>query len=97
MSKNNVHPDYYKTDGRDRQDDAAAARQARAIAAKASSQRRPDRMSKGPYFQRPERAAAAAGRPAKPARKKGSSRAVTAKKAVTRKAAVPRRPAARKK
>jgi len=32
MSKNNVHPDHYKTAGRDRQDDAAAARQARSIA-----------------------------------------------------------------
>ena len=46
MSKNNVHPDYYKTAGRDRQDDAAAARQARSVAAKASSRERPDRMPK---------------------------------------------------
>jgi hypothetical protein len=52
--KSNVHPDYYKTAGRDRQDDAAAARQARSVAAKASSRERPDRMSKGPYFQRAE-------------------------------------------
>jgi hypothetical protein len=58
MSKNNVHPDHYKTAGRDRQDDAAAARQARAVAAKTSSQQRPDRMAKGPYFQRPEPAPA---------------------------------------
>jgi hypothetical protein len=46
MSKNNVHPDHYKVAGRDRQDDAAAARQARAMAAKTSSQQRPDRMPK---------------------------------------------------
>ena len=45
MSKNNVHPDHYKTAGRDRQDDAAAARQARAIP-KSSSRERPDRMPK---------------------------------------------------
>ncbi len=54
MSKNNVHPDHYKVGGRDRQDDAAAPRQARAMAAKASSGEHPDRMSKGLYFQRPE-------------------------------------------
>jgi hypothetical protein len=54
MSKSNVHPNRYKTAGRDRQDDAAAARQARSIAAKPSSRERPDRMSKGPYFQHPE-------------------------------------------
>jgi hypothetical protein len=54
--KSNVHPDYYKTAGRDRQDDAAAARLVRAIAAKVSSRERPDRVSMGPYFQRLERA-----------------------------------------
>ena len=54
MSKSNVHPNRYKTAGRDRQDDAAAARQARSIAAKPSSRERPDRMSKEPYFRSPE-------------------------------------------
>jgi hypothetical protein len=98
MSKNNVHPDHYKVAGRDRQDDAAAARFVRAIAAKNSSRERPDRMTKGPYFQRPEPAApASAGRPAKPARKKSSSRAVTARKSGARKAPASSRPAAAKK
>jgi hypothetical protein len=97
MSKNNVHPDHYKVDGRDRQDDAAAARFARAVAAKAASRERPDRMTKGPYFQRPEPAApASAGRTAKPARKKSFSGAVTAKKSGARKASAPRRAASPK-
>ena len=96
MSKNNVHPDHYKVGGRDRQDDAAAARFARAVAAKASSQQRPDRMTKGPYFQRPEKALAVATTPATPARKKVSSGAGTAKKADARKRSAPKRPAARK-
>ena len=101
MSKNNVHPDHYKVGGRDRQDDAAAARFVRAIAAKASSQQRPDRMTKGPYFQRaepaPPAAAKPAARPAKPAaKKKSSSRAVSAKKPSDRKASAPRRTATRK-
>jgi hypothetical protein len=95
MSKNNVHPDHYKVAGRDRQDDAAAARFVRAIAAKTSSQQGPDRMTKGPYFQRPEPASAA--RPAKPARKKTSSRSVAAEKSGARKAPVASRPAATKK
>jgi hypothetical protein len=103
MSKNNVYPDHYKVGGRDRQDDAAAARFVRAIAAKTSSRERPDRMAKGPYFQRPEPSKpkptppAAAGRPGKPAQKKSSSRAVTAKKSAARKASAPRRPAATRK
>ena len=97
MSKNNVHPDHYKVGGRDRQDDAAAARFARAVAAKASSRERPDRMTKGPYFQRTEPPSpASAGSPAKPAQKKSSPRAGTAKRAVARKASAPKRPAARK-
>jgi hypothetical protein len=96
MSKSNVHPDHYKVGGRDRQDDAAAARFVRANAAKSISQQRPDRMTKGPYFQRREAAPAArvpAGRPAKPAQKKSSPRAGTAKKAGARKAAAPKTPA----
>jgi hypothetical protein len=97
MSKNNVHPDHYKVAGRDRQDDAAAARQARSVAANVSSQQRPDRMTKGPYFQRPEPAKPAPpGRPAKPARKKTSSRSVAAKKSGARKAPVASRPATKK-
>lgn len=97
MSKNNVHPDHYKVAGRDRQDDAAAARFARSVAAKTSSRERPDRMTKGPYFQQPTPAPpASAGRPAKPARKKSPSRAVAAKKSGARKATVPSRPAPRK-
>ena len=96
MSKNNVHPDYYKTAGRDRQDDAAAARQARSVVAKASSRERPDRMTKGPYFQRPEPAPA---RPGERAQKEISSRTRKAKKAGTRKAPLPSRltPTRRKK
>jgi hypothetical protein len=97
MSKNNVHPDHYKVGGRDRQDDAAAARFARSVAAKAASQQRPDRMRKGPYFQRAEPAApaVAAGLPATPAPKKSSPRAGAAKKSAARKASPPRKTAAR--
>ena len=51
--KSNVHPDYYKTAGRDRPDDAARARLNRAIGAKATSQQHPDRMGKL-YFERAE-------------------------------------------
>ena len=99
MSKNNVHPDHYKVGGRDRQDDAAAARFARSVAVKAASQQRPDRMRKGPYFQRPEPAApaVAAGLPAKPAPKKSAARPRTGKKAAARKAATSRRPASGRK
>jgi hypothetical protein len=98
MSKNNVHPDHYKVAGRDRQDDAAAARFVRAIAAKTSSRERPDRMTKGPYFQHPAPAApASAGRPARPARKKTSSLSVTAKKSGARKALASSRPTATRK
>ena len=52
--KSNVHPDHYKTAGRDRPDDAAAARLNRAIVAKMATRERPDRMTKGLYFERPE-------------------------------------------
>jgi hypothetical protein len=98
MSKNNVHPDYYKTAGRDRQDDAAAARQARSVAAKASSRERPDRMTKGPYFQHREPAPpASAGRPGERAQKESSSRTRTAKKPGTQKASPPSRLAATRK
>lgn len=85
--KSNVHPDYYKTAGRDRQDDAAAARQARAIAAKPSSQERPDRMGKGFYFERPEPPTTASAAPTAEGRsqKRTSSRAGAAKKSGTRK------------
>jgi hypothetical protein len=97
MSKNNVHPDHYKVGGRDRQDDAAAARFAQSVAAKGSSRERPARMTKGPYFQRPESAAPApAGPAAKSAQKNSSPRAGTAKKAVARKASPPRKTATRK-
>jgi len=94
MSKNNVHPDHYKVGGRDRQDDAAAARFVRAIAAKTSSRERPDRMAKGPYFQRPELAKPAPpGQPAERAQKKAG----TAKKSGARKmSASSRSPAKRK-
>jgi hypothetical protein len=98
MSKNNVHPDHYKVAGRDRQDDAAAARFVRSITAKTSSQQRPDRMTKGPYFQRPEPAPpASAGRPPDRAQKKSASPAGTAKKLGTRKVSPPSRSAATRK
>jgi hypothetical protein len=74
MSKNNVHPDHYKTAGRDRQDDAAAARQARSIAIRPSSQQRPDRMSKGPYFRSPEPATEARQSPPKAPAARGRKR-----------------------
>lgn len=69
--KSNVHPDHYKTDGRDRPDDAAAARLNRAIVAKMASRELPDRTAKKLYFERaePERPATAGakeGRAAKP-------------------------------
>jgi hypothetical protein len=74
VSKINVHPDHYKVGGRDRQDDAAAPRLARAKAAKATSQKRPDRMAKKPWFQRREATPPAAGRPpAKAAAKKSGA------------------------
>lgn len=111
--KSNVHPDYYKTAGRDRPDDAASARFARAISAKAASQPRPDRMTKGLYFERPEPAGpASAGRPADPAqketkksdmRKASAGRSAdpaqkeTSKKSGTRKASAPRRTATTRK
>jgi hypothetical protein len=69
VSKINVHPDHYKVGGRDRQDDAAAARLARAKAAKATSQKRPDRMAKKPWFPRTEAKPAAVASP-KPEAKK---------------------------
>jgi hypothetical protein len=86
MSKNNVHPDHYKVAGRDRQDDAAAARFVRAIAAKTSSRERPDRMTKGPYFQHPEPAAA-------PERKSGGAAGARSKSEKS-KASTTKRPAA---
>jgi hypothetical protein len=102
--KSNVHPDHYKTAGRDRPDDAARARLNRAIAAKAASQQHPDRMAKGFYFERPEagegpeRAGVAVPRAAKktPARKASAAR----RPAALRKAASSKRgakPVARKK
>jgi hypothetical protein len=85
--KSNVHPDHYKTAGRDRPDDAARARLNRAIAAKASSQQRPDRMSKGFYFERPEPAQPEAPEaPAAPAAKRTPARKGPAKKTGARKA-----------
>jgi hypothetical protein len=74
VSKINVHPDHYKVGGRDRQDDAAAARLARAKAAKATSQERPDRKAKKPWFQRAEAIKPAVGPPAKAAPKKSGAR-----------------------
>jgi hypothetical protein len=75
VSKINVHPDHYKVGGRDRQDDAAAARLARAKAAKPTSQERPDRMAKKPWFQRPDSTKpAASGPPSKAAPKKSGPR-----------------------
>ena len=93
--KSNVHPDHYKTGGRDRQDDAARARLNRAIAAKSTSQQRPDRMSKGFYFEHPEPAEEPAEAPAKPARKKSPPRAGARKKPVPKKPAGRRAAAAR--
>jgi hypothetical protein len=96
MSKSNVHPDHYKVAGRDRQDDAAAARQARAVAAKPSSRERPDRMGKKPYFQRPEPQPAPAGRAVAaavaPKPKKRSRRTVTAKPGARKTSAAKRPP-----
>jgi hypothetical protein len=74
MSKSNVHPNRYKTAGRDRQDDAAAARQARSIAAKPSSRERPDRMSKGPFFRGSEPPAEARQSPPKAPASRGKKR-----------------------
>jgi len=91
--KSNVHPDYYKTAGRDRQDDAAAARQARAMA-KTSPRERPDRMEKAFYFARPAPALPApAGRPGERMQKESPSRAGSAGKVGARKASAPRRTA----
>ena len=89
--KSNVHPDYYKTAGRDRPDDAARARLNRAIAAKATSQQRPDRMGTDFYFERPDPArepgfeAPAAARPK--AKKKAAARAGAAGKKASPKTA----------
>ncbi len=97
MSKNNVHPDHYKVGGRDRQDDAAAARFAQAVAGKAASQQRPDRMTKGPSSAPGARGAGAC-RTAGEARakKKSSPRRRAAGKSAARKASAPRKTAARK-
>jgi hypothetical protein len=99
MSKNNVHPAHYKVDGRDRQDDAAAPRQARAMAAKASSRERPDRMSKGPYFQRPEPApgVGSRGRPEPPPTPPAARRATSKEASVTRSKKEPSTPRPRRK
>jgi hypothetical protein len=95
--KSNVHPDYYKTAGRDRPDDAARARLNRAIAAKSTSQQRPDRMSKGFYFERPEpEQPEPADTPAQPARKKNAPRAGAAKKTGSKKPAIRKATAARR-
>lgn len=99
--KSNVHPDYYKTAGRDRPDDAARARLNRAVAAKSTSQQRPDRMAKGFYFERPEPAPGpeAAEVPAARARKKTEDRTpkrAAAQKGVTKKAGARKAPAARR-
>jgi hypothetical protein len=89
--KSNVHPDYYKTAGRDRPDDAARARLNRAIAAKGISQQRPDRMAKGFYFEHPEPATAEA--PARPAKKAGTKKPATGKTAAARRTPTPRKAA----
>lgn len=101
--KSNVHPDHYKTDGRDRPDDAAAARLNRAIVAKMASREGPDRMTKKFYFERPEppgpEAPEAPARPAKkrPHAAKGSARkAAATRKAGGGKAARSRRQATKK-
>lgn len=95
--KSNVHPDHYKTDGRDRPDDAARARLNRAIAAKSLSRELPDRTGKRFYFERPEPALAeeeeAAG---ERLQKKGISRTRVAKKTGARKATSVRKVAARR-
>lgn len=91
--KSNVHPDHYKTDGRDRPDDAAAARLDRAIVAKMATRERPDRMTKGLYFERAEPTEPV------PAKDTGSRRAetkagrarVATSRAGKKKVAVPRR------
>ncbi len=94
--KSNVHPDYYKTAGRDRPDDAARARLNRAIAAKSTSQQHPDRMGKL-YFERPEPEPGSEFAEAPEARaQKTSSRAGATKKAAAKKTAPSRRSAPRK-
>ena len=98
--KSNVHPDHYKTDGRDRPDDAAAARLNRAIVAKMASREGPDRMTKKFYFERPEppgpEAPEAPARPMKkrPHAAKGSTRKAGPRKATaTKRVAGARKPA----
>lgn len=95
--KSNVHPDYYKTAGRDRPDDAARARLNRAIAAKATSQQHPDRMGKL-YFERPEPAQpdfdAAADQPK--AKTKAAARAGASGKRAAPKTSRPKKAGARK-
>lgn len=94
--KSNVHPDHYKTDGRDRPDDAARARLNRAIAAKVTSQQRPDRMSKGFYFERPEPAPPEPleGAPGPAKKKKSPARGRATRKAGARKSAPGKKTAA---
>jgi hypothetical protein len=94
--KSNVHPDYYKTDGRDRPDDAARARLNRAIAAKAPTQQRPDRTGKDLYFERPDptRQPGFEAPAPRPKAKKSATRAGAAGNRAPRKAARPKRAAA---
>lgn len=90
--KSNVHPDHYKTDGRDRPDDAAAARLNRAIVAKMASRESPDRTAKKFYFERPE---ATEPVPAKDTGSRGAKKKAAqpraAKSRAGKKVAVPRR------
>jgi hypothetical protein len=90
--KSNVHPDHYKTDGRDRPDDAAAARLNRAIVAKMASRESLDPAAKKFYFERPE---ATEPVPAKDTgsrgAKKKAARPRAAKSRAGKKVAVPRR------
>ena len=95
--KSNVHPDYYKTAGRERPDDAARARLNRAIAAKVTSQQHPDRMGKL-YFERPEPAQvdfdAAAEKPK--AKTKAAARAGASRKSAAPKTSRPKKAGAPK-
>lgn len=96
--KSNVHPDHYKTGGRDRPDDAAAARLNRAIVAKMASREGPDRMTKKFYFERPEPPGPVAPEPpARPMKKRPPAAAGSARKAGARKAATTKRVTATRK
>lgn len=96
--KSNVHPDHYKTGGRDRPDDAAAARLNRAIVAKMASRESPDRLTKKLYFERPEPPGPGAPEsPARPMKKRSHAAAGSARKAGPRKATTTKRVAATRK